>query len=153
GHHPGGRTGVFLGEEAQRNLALTAAPAPEMAAAGFGLHDATHVLADGRVQPVWRARGIGRTLRRDLVRYPAFHPGLRGPIRAGRSVYRWIRRAVLRSRAGEASAAMTGRRLIHCFGDHNALVFGELRWRGPLERTLFDLTIAEDASGAALKNG
>jgi hypothetical protein len=111
------------------------------------------VLSNGRIRPMWRVRGIGRVLRREIVRFPAFHPRVRPAILAGRSSYRWLRRNVLRSAAGERATSLAGRRLIHCFGDRNALVFGELRWRGPLARTVFDLTISEEASGTALLNG
>jgi len=153
GHHPGGRAGVFLGPEARRNLELTAARLPEEAAAGFGLHDATHVLAGGRVRPAWRVHGAARTLRREIVRLPALHPKLRASVRFGRTLYRDLRRAALRGSAAPALAALTGRRLIHCFGDRSALIFGELRWRGSLVKTLFDETVVVDASGSALADG
>lgn len=63
-----------------------------------------------------------------------------------------IRAYLLTYRAADLVARVTGRRIIHCFGDSHAYVFGNVERHNHLRRTWLDVNVVGGATALGLEN-
>jgi hypothetical protein len=63
-----------------------------------------------------------------------------------------MRAGLLRGPAGALAERLTGRRILHCFGDSHAVVFKNMVKQSTLERTWIDFVIVQGATAFGLAN-